>query len=69
MNNDGGSGGNTGYMMRGRKKKKENENKSLFDGALNVDYFDSINGISKSQTSPDVFEGSWFDKLVDRFIK
>ena len=23
MNNDGGSGGNTGYMMRGRKKKKE----------------------------------------------
>ena len=25
MNNDGGSGGNTGYMMRGRKKKDDKD--------------------------------------------
>ena len=69
MNNDGGSGGNTGYMMRGRKKKNENENNSVFDAPIGIDYFDSINGISKSKTNADIYEGSWFDKLVDRFIK
>ena len=31
MNNDGGSGGNTGYMMRGRKKKDFNPFSSVFD--------------------------------------
>lgn len=69
MNNDGGSGGNTGYMMRGKRKKNEKENKSVFDSGLGVDYFDSINGISRSQANTELFEGSWFDKLVDRFIK
>lgn len=69
MNNDGGSGGNTGYMMRGRKKKKEYENRSVFDEPLGVDFFDSINGIPKKQANPEMYEGSWFDKLVDRFIK
>lgn len=69
MNNDGGSGGNTGYMMRNRKKKKENE-KSVFDSnVLDTDCFDSINGLSKHKTNPEIYEGSWFDKLVDKFIK
>ena len=69
MNNDGGSGGNTGYMMRGRKKKDDKENKSVFDSGLGVDYFDSITGIGKSSKNEELFECSWFDKLVDRFIK
>ena len=30
MNNDGGSGGNTGYMMSGQNRKKKN-NQALFD--------------------------------------
>lgn len=70
MNNDGGSGGNTGYMMRGRRKKDENSKKSLFDSTtLDVDCFDSINGIPRTISNPEIYEGSWFDKLIDRFIK
>ena len=30
MNNDGGSGGNTGYMMRGKRKQEKEERGSLF---------------------------------------
>ena len=30
-NNDGGSSGNTGFMMRGRRKKEQNIFGSLFD--------------------------------------
>ena len=55
--------------MRNRKKKKENE-KSVFDSnVLGTDCFDSLNGLSKHKTNPEIYEGSWFDKLVDKFIK
>lgn len=69
MNNDGGSGGNTGYMMRGKRKKNE-EKRSVFDGStLDADCFEAVNGLGKSKSRPDVYEGSWFDKLTGRFIK
>lgn len=69
MNNDGGSGGNTGYMMRGKRKKTEEKRSVFGNSELEVDCFEAIHNPCKSRTFPDMYEGSWFDKLVDRFIK
>ena len=46
MNNDGGSGGNTGYMMRGKRKNKENY-KSLFDSDNEIDSFEMASKLPK----------------------
>ncbi len=66
MNNDGGSGGNTGYMMRGKRKNKENY-KSLFDSDNEIDSFEMA---SKLPKKPDEgYKNSWFENIVEKFIK
>ncbi len=66
MNNDGGSGGNTGFMMRGRRKDKE-KTKSVFDADIEIDSFEMISKLPKDDKYG--FQNSWFDNLVERFIK
>ena len=56
MNNDGGSGGNTGYMMRGRKKKDFNPFSSVFDEEKE---FEQAMGVKPS----------WIENLLDKFTK
>lgn len=68
MNNDGGSGGNTGFMMHGKKKEKEN-NKSVFDADIELDSFEMISKLPKNSDKQYGFQNSWFDNLVERFIK
>ncbi len=67
MNNDGGSGGNTGYMMRGKNKNKENQFQSIFDDENEIDSFEMA---SKLPKKPEInYKNSWFDNLVEKFIK
>lgn len=68
MNNDGGSGGNLGYMMGGRRKKEDQDKGSLFD---NKDKFDSfeLGGKPRSEKSFEDVGNSWFDNLVKKIIK
>ena len=40
MNNDGGSSGNTGYMGRGRRQKKDDENQTIFGKGNSIDFLD-----------------------------
>ena len=67
MNNDGGSGGNTGYMMRGRKKKDE-DRRSLFD--RDDKGFDTFELGSKLKgVEPPVSQNSWVENLLNKFVK
>ena len=70
MNNDGGSGGNTGYMMRGRKKDKKNS-LNIFgsDTVSEIDSFELSCGLPKKITMPEETKKSWFNNLLDNFIK
>ncbi len=67
MNNDGGSGGNTGYMMRGNKKNKDKNFKSLFEDDKEIDTFEMASKLPKKDF--DGFKNSWFDNIVEKFIK
>ncbi len=68
MNNDGGSGGNTGYMMRGRQKEQKKESKSLFEDNPALDSFEML---SKLPSKDDKFgyKNTWFENMVEKFIK
>ena len=70
MNNDGGSGGNTGFMMRGRKKQEQKETKSLFDSDAMVDSFEMTSKLPK-KTLEDSLElkNSWLENFVSKFTK
>ncbi len=69
MNNDGGSGGNTGFMMRGRKKKNENETNSLFTSDIEIDSFEMASKLPKTDFEKNNgFKNSWFDNLVDKIM-
>ncbi len=70
MNNDGGSGGNTGFMMRGRRKKDTNPFSSVFDD----DNIDSFNLGSKLPNDKDIEEAmgikpSWIENILNKFTK
>jgi len=69
MNNDGGSGGNTGYMMRGRRQKKDEQINPFLndDGIDSVDL--SVKLPEKDLESKIGYKNSWFDNLVEKFIK
>lgn len=68
MNNDGGSGGNTGYMMRGQKKKDGNQSRSLFsDDAELVDSFEMSSKLPKDYGF--TTEKSWIDKIINKLKK
>lgn len=67
MNNDGGSGGNTGYMMRGNKKNKGKTFISVFDSEAETDTFEMASKLPKKDSEG--FKNSWFDNIVEKFIK
>ena len=66
MNNDGGSGGNTGYMGQGRQKKKENQG-SLFSNSGNS--FDTFTFEAKLSKFEPAEEKSWVKSLLNKFGK
>jgi len=68
MNNDGGSGGNTGFMMRGRQKEQKKESRSLFDENPALDTFEMLSKLPKKDEKYG-YKNSWFDNLVEKFIK
>jgi len=70
MNNDGGSSGNTGYMMRGKKKENQKEAKSLFDSNSAIDSFEMASKLPKKDYE-DVMglKNSWIDNFISKFTK
>ncbi len=68
MNNDGGSGGNTGYMMRGKRKKEKENSKSLFEDNPALDSFEMLSKLPKHDEKLG-YKNSWFENMVEKFIK
>lgn len=67
MNNDGGSGGNTGYMMQGRRKD-DKKNKSLFSSEPDIDSFEMSSKLPQDDIEyPN--EGSWLDRIINKIRK
>lgn len=69
MNNDGGSSGNTGYMMQGRRQKKDDENKNIFDKGTDIDFLDLKSKLPTDEEKKYGYKNSWFDNIVEKFIK
>lgn len=70
MNNDGGSGGNTGYMMRGRKKQEHKESKNLFDSDSMIDSFEMASKLPKKNFEESMgLKNSWLENFVSKFTK
>ena len=70
MNNDGGSGGNTGYMMRGHKKQEQKDSKSLFDSDSMVDSFEMASKLPKKNLEESMgLKNSWLENFVSKFTK
>ncbi|MBE7713020.1 MAG: hypothetical protein E7Z87_04690 [Cyanobacteria bacterium SIG26] len=69
MNNDGGSGGNTGYMMRGRRKDKDDDKKNIFASDCEIDSVDLSGKVKQSEEKIIGYKNSWFENLVEKFIK
>lgn len=69
MNNDGGSGGNTGFMMRGRKKKDGNNTRSLFS-STEIDSFEMASKLPNSHLEEAMgLKNSWLDNIISKFSK
>ena len=68
MNNDGGSGGNTGYMMSGRRKKDANPFGSVFANEEETDVFQLSSKLPKTQEYPQE-KGSWLQGLINKIVK
>ncbi len=68
-NNDGGSGGNTGYMMRGRKKKDEKNYKNPFDSNHDIDSFEMASKLPKNESESLGMKPTWFENMIDKLIK
>jgi hypothetical protein len=68
MNNDGGSGGNTGYMMRGRKKDEEKTKKNLFSETSEIDSFEMKSKLPKDEVDF-LDSSSWIENLIKKIIK
>ena len=67
-NNDGGSGGNTGYMMSGRRKKDANPFGSVFANEEETDTFQLSTKLPKNVEYPQE-QGSWLQGLINKFSK
>ena len=65
MNNDGGSGGNTGYMMSGRRKENK-KNKSLFSSEPDLDSFEMASKLPQDDIEYPK-ENSWLNKIIKKF--
>lgn len=69
MNNDGGSGGNLGYMMRGKKKEQQNEHASVFDEG-GTDSFEMVSKLPKKDFDEMVgLKHSWLENFISKFAK
>ena len=66
MNNDGGSGGNTGYMMRGRKKDQDEKNNSLFSSDKLTDSFEMAAKLPPNYDDMMGEGNSWINKLLKK---
>ena len=66
MNNDGGSGGNTGYMMRGRKKDQDEKNNSLFSSDKLTDSFEMASKLPPNYDDMMGEGNSWINKLLKK---
>ena len=67
MNNDGGSGGNTGYMMSGRRKKDNNPFGSVFE-TDDTDIFESSSKLPKNYGEMPK-QNSWVQNIIDMLKK
>lgn len=67
MNNDGGSGGNLGYMMRGKKKNQEGK-RSLFDNE-NIDSFEMNSKLPKKDFEEPETKSSWLEGFISKLGK
>jgi hypothetical protein len=67
MNNDGGSGGNTGFMSQGRRKNKDG-NGSLFGNDENKkDSFELSTKLPSLDKEPELSNtSSWMQKLMKK---
>ena len=64
-NNDGGSGGNLGYMMQERKKQKEKKSPISFKIVEGADTFELE---SKIEAETDQQKSSWISGLVAKIM-
>lgn len=69
MNNDGGSGGNTGYMMRGKRKQEKEERGSLFSGNT-FDSFEMASKLPKKDFEEALeLKNSWIENFISKLTK
>ncbi len=69
MNNDGGSGGNLGYMMRGKRKDSKKEKLSLFDEDA-VDSFEMASKLPKKDYEEAMgLKNSWLENFISKITK
>lgn len=69
MNNDGGSGGNLGYMMRGKRKDSKKEKLSLFDEDA-VDSFEMASKLPKKDYEEAMgLKNSWIENFISKITK
>ena len=64
-NNDGGSGGNLGYMMQERKKQKDKKTPISFKMEDTSDTFEMT---SKLEAEGQQQKSSWISGLVEKFM-
>ena len=66
MNNDGGSGGNTGFMSQGRRKNKDDKG-SLFSNVDKKDSFELSSRIPSLNNESELPSGnSFMQKLIKK---
>lgn len=69
MNNDGGSGGNLGYMMRGKRKDSKKERVSLFDNDA-IDSFEMASKLPKKDYEDAMgLKNSWLENFISKITK
>ena len=64
-NNDGGSGGNLGYMMSGNGQNKKNNRGSLFSTSKS-DSFEMSSKLPHNEDDLIPKSNSWIDKLLKK---
>ena len=68
-NNDGGSGGNLGYMGGGGKKKDQNQGSLFEQSGTKGDSFELSSKIPQDYMSEPEKENSWFGGLLSKIKK
>ncbi len=66
MNNDGGSGGNLGYMTGGGGRQKNKDHRGSLFEKENLDSFEMSSKLPKSEKDFLGEESSWINKLLKK---